>query len=251
MKRICLIICLIFALSGNAQLLSWSPDFIQDNSTANVTVTCDATKGSQGLLNYSNTSDVYVHFGVITSLSTSSSDWKYVPAYCVWATTNALARATYLGNNKWSFTMTGGLRAFLGITNTSEKILRIAILFRSGDGNKKVANADASDMFVPVYDNGLYARIDSPLRLPFYALGTEAISKNVGDSIPVLAKASQSSILKIYFNGTVINTASAATQISAKPVVSAVGTQTIIVEANNGTAIARDTISFLVSGGTT
>ncbi|MFX8820866.1 hypothetical protein ABTM55_19040, partial [Acinetobacter baumannii] len=90
-----------------------------------------------------------------------------------WGTTNALAQATYLGNNQWKFTINGGLRTFFGITNSSEKILKIAILFRTGNGSKKLANADGSDMYIPVYDNGLYARIDNPLRQPTYTLTPE------------------------------------------------------------------------------
>ncbi|MFX5684719.1 hypothetical protein ABTE42_21560, partial [Acinetobacter baumannii] len=80
----------------------------------------------QGLNNYTPTTDVYVHIGVITTLSTSASDWKYVPAFCVWGTTNASAQCTPSGANQWTFTINGGLRTFFGITNTSEKILKIA-----------------------------------------------------------------------------------------------------------------------------
>lgn len=60
------------ALTAGAQLLTWTPDFAKDND--NITITMDATKGNQGLLNYSTTSDVYVHIGVITSASTSATD---------------------------------------------------------------------------------------------------------------------------------------------------------------------------------
>jgi 1,4-alpha-glucan branching enzyme len=249
MKFLTFLTCLMLAIASNAQLLSWTPDFIQDNGSANTTITCDASKGNQGLLNYT-ASDVYVHIGVITNLSTSQTNWKYVPVFCVWGTTNASAKATSLGNNKWSFTFTGGLRTFLGITNASEKILKIAVLFRSGDGSKKLANTDNSDMYIPVYDNGLYARVDSPLRQPYYNLSLENITKTVGDTIPVLAKASQASTLNIYYNGTVINTANSATQVSAKPIITTTGTQTIIAEAITGTTTSRDTVSFLVTSGT-
>jgi glycosidase len=239
---------LLIAVCGKAQLLSWSPDFVQETSTP-VVITCDATKGNQGLLNYTPTSDVYVHLGVITNLSTGPSNWLHVPSFCVWGTTNVQANCTYLGNNKWSYSITGGLRNFFGLTNPAEKILRIAILFRNGSGAKAQRNADASDMYVPVYDNGEYARIDTPLRMPTYTLGNEVINKNVGDYISINAKASQSSTLKVYFNNNVIATANSATTLSTSTNITVTGTQTIIAEANNGTTTARDTISFLVTGG--
>ena len=56
----------------NAQLLTWSPQFPNDNST--IIITVDATKGNQGLSGF--TGAVYMHFGVITNLSTSTTNWR-------------------------------------------------------------------------------------------------------------------------------------------------------------------------------
>jgi len=243
-KVLHLLAFLIISLCGNAQLLSWSPSFIQESSNP-VVITTDATMGNQGLLNYG--SSVYVHIGVITNYSTSSSDWKHVPAFCVWGTTNASALCASAGTNKWSFTINGGLRSFFNITDPAEKITHIAVLFRSGDGNKKQANTDGTDMYVPVYDNGLYVRIDNPYSQPKYVRTLEPITKAVGNTIAINANASQSSALKIFFNGSQVATATATT-ISANPTITAPGAQTIIAEADNGTTVKRDTISFFVNG---
>ena len=48
-------ILLFFSFQSFSQLLSWSPDFIQESSTP-VVITMDATKGNQGLLK------LYPHF---------------------------------------------------------------------------------------------------------------------------------------------------------------------------------------------
>src|ERR1700754_5110826 len=137
MKKCLLPLLLLFIVKANAQLLSWSPDFIQESSTP-VTITMNANYGNKGLLNYTPTTDVYVHIGVITNLSTSSSDWKYVKF--TWGTTDPNAQCTSVGTNQWKYTITGGLRTFFGITNSGETIKKIAILFRSGDGNKVQRN---------------------------------------------------------------------------------------------------------------
>src|SRR5690242_1162260 len=63
--------------TASSQLLSWTPNFAKDND--NITITVDATFGNQGLNGYTPVSDVYVHIGVITNLSTGPTDWKYVP----------------------------------------------------------------------------------------------------------------------------------------------------------------------------
>ena len=61
-------------LNSSAQLLSWSPSFIQETSNT-IEITADATKGNQGLKDYTPITDVYVHIGCITTSSTSSSSW--------------------------------------------------------------------------------------------------------------------------------------------------------------------------------
>ena len=136
MKKIIVLLLFSFGVSFSwAQLLSWTPSFpVENDAATNVVITVDATKGNQGLLNYASTNDVYVHIGVITTSSVNPTDWRHAPF--TWATTPAAAHCTYLGSNKWQYTIAGGLRAFFGISDASEHILKIAILFRSGDGSK-------------------------------------------------------------------------------------------------------------------
>jgi hypothetical protein len=229
---------------SSAQLLSWSPEFIKESSTP-IEITCDATLGNLGIKDYTPTNGIYVHIGAITTLSTSSSDWKYAPF--TWATSNPSANAVYLGANKWKFTITGGLRTFFNMTNPSEKIIRIAILFRTATGSQVLRNADGGDMYIPVYDTDLYTRIDNPLRKPTYILGTETITKNVNDNVAITAKASASSTMKLYFNGTLLSTTAGVTTVSANPQITATGSQIIVAEANNGVTTAYDTVRFYVA----
>jgi 1,4-alpha-glucan branching enzyme len=237
-------VIVFFSFQSFSQLLSWSPQFPMEGSTP-VTITVDANYGNKGLLNFTP-SDVYVHIGVITSLSSNSSDWRYVKT--TWGTTDAAAKAVSLGNNKWSFTITGGLRSYFGIINSAETIQKIAILFRSGNGNLKQANADGSDMFVPVYTNALAIRINTPFFQPTYNPKPEPITKNVNDQIPITAVSSANAILSVLFNGSVIRTATNTQTISASPTIAAPGNQQIIVKADNGTTIAYDTLNFFVNG---
>ena len=54
MKKFLLLLLVLFIVKANAQLLSWTPDFIQESSTP-VTITMDANFGNKGLLNYTPT----------------------------------------------------------------------------------------------------------------------------------------------------------------------------------------------------
>nr|MDQ6904150.1 alpha-amylase family glycosyl hydrolase [Bacteroidota bacterium] len=248
MKRALLVsFAILFASETFSQLLSWSPAFVQEASTP-VVITMDATKGNQGLLNYTPTSDVYVHIGVITNLSTSSSNWLHVSS--VWGTINPTYHATYIGNNKWTYTITGGLRSFFGLTNPAEVIKKIAIIFRSGNGNNKQVNSDGGDMYVPVYDNGLYARIDNPFKKPTYVPVAESITQKVGDVLPIVTSASLAgSNLQIYFNGNLLSTVTG-TRDTTSATITSFGAQTIVARATNGVNTNSDTLSFFIAAAT-
>jgi len=243
MKRISTLIFAAVSVSFtvHAQLLTWTPDFAKDND--NITITMDAAKGNQGLNNYATTSDVYVHTGVITSSSTTATDWRY--SKFTWATTPVAAQATYLGNNKWQYTITN-IRVFYGVP-AGETIQKIAILFRNGAGTAVQRNADASDMYIPVYDNTVATRFTVPLFQPTYTSIPEPISKQVGDNIALTAVASKPSTMKLFLNGTEIQSATAATTISANPTLTTAGSQTIRVDAIDGATTKFQSFSFFVA----
>lgn len=234
---------LLLGASASAQLLTWSPAFIQESSTP-IQITVDANFGNRGL--QSHTGNVFVHIGVITTLSTSSSDWKYVPF--TWGSSNAAAQCVSLGNQQWRFTINGGLRSFFNITNASERILRISILFRDGAGNLVQRNVDGSDMYIPVYESGLRVRVDQPFRQPTFAFNTlHPATRQVGDVVNITANASESSSLQISFNGTNVGTATNATTVTANPTIATSGTQTIVATATSGSTTTRDTVQFFIA----
>jgi 1,4-alpha-glucan branching enzyme len=247
MKRLLLFSMAVLSLCATqAQLLTWTPNFpIDDNST--ISITMDATKGNQGLLNY-NPDDVYVHVGLNTSTSSGPGDWKYVKF--TWATTNPAAKAVSLGGNKWRFDITGGLRSFFNVTNAGETINKINILFRSGNGNQKQANSDNTDMYVPVYASGVQVRLTQPIREPRFIPWVEPITAQVGSNISIAAVSSIASSMELKFNGTTVQTASAATSISGSGNIAAAGTQTIVALATSGATTKADTIQFFVQPST-
>ena len=235
------LLCVLLFCMAHSQLLSWSPTFITEESQ-NTTITADASKGNQGLLNHT-ASDVYVHIGVITTSSSNSDDWRYVQS--TWATTPDSVHAISIGANKWAFTLPGTVRSFFKMTNPAEKILKIAILFRSGDGNQKLANSDGSNMYMPVYDVGLQARITQPYRQPTFLPVLETLNYKAGDAVNISAASSQTASLQLLYNGTVV---SAKTDTSISATATAVsGNNQIIVQATNGSTTKADTVNFYIN----
>jgi 1,4-alpha-glucan branching enzyme len=224
------------------RLLSWTPEFPQDNSTMVITVDC--AKGNQGLFNYANPADVYVHLGVNTNLSTGPGDWKYVK-FPNFNAPNAAAQATSLGNNKYSYTITN-IRSFFAVP-VGETINKVNVIFRSGNGSLKNVNSDGSDMYIPVYAAGQYAvRLNLPPFEPRFTPFPENITATVGSTINIAGVASNGSALTIKLNGTTVNTASAATAITASPTITANCEQKIMLEGNDGTGLKKDSFSFFI-----
>src|SRR5579859_6987037 len=200
-----LVILFAVLLTGSgayAQLLTEVPLFPRD--TDSVEIIADCSKGNQGLFNYANTGDVYVHIGLITSASSGPADWKYAPF--TWGTTPSLAKAVSLGNNRYRYSI-GNIRSFFNVS-AGETILRIAILFRNGSGSLAQRNSDGGDMYVPVYANSLAARFVLPPFQPKYDPVPEPINKLTGDSLVVKYTTNKAGALTIAFNG--VNLASAA-----------------------------------------
>ena len=247
MRKVFLLLSAIFVfITAGAQLLSWTPQFPNDNST--IVITVDATKGNQGLLGYTGT--VYMHLGVITNLSANSSDWRYSPT--TWGTTTAPTAAS-LGNNKWSFTITNPrayFNAAAGGVPAGETILRIALLFRDATGAEVQRNADGSDMYVPIYPVSTNSiQFTQPFIQPLYNITHEPVTTTLNQDVPVTAIASTTSgILNLYFNGIKITGPLSGTNtITGNPTITVTGNQQVIAELVLAGISYYDTVQFYVA----
>ena len=245
MKKLIALFFLTTVINAKGQLLKTDPNFILESSN-NVLITADANKGNKKLKDY--TGDVYVHIGLITNLSANSGAWRYVPSFSVWAGTDSRIKCTSIGNNKWTYTIPGTLSSFFGLTDPSEKILKLAILFRNAAGTLQLANEDNSDMFLTVVNNQFQVQIDTPFMQPLYQPQFEAIKKTVGDTLFLSAKSTENANLSFYYNDTLLKSVSNSNSLSAYKIVNRIGTQNISLVGDNGTTVAKDSLRFLVSG---
>ena len=252
MKKILLaFLILLVGLTNSAQrLLTWTPEFPQEND--NLSFTIDAAKGNQGLLNFEggNSSNIYLHVGVITNLSTGPSDWKYVKF--VYGSTNPQANATPLGGNKYIYTLKDNannplsVRAFFGVP-ASETIIKVNVIFRNASGNLKGVNSDVSDMYIPVYTAGQFnVRLNLPPFEPRYIPYAEPVSVPLGGSVNITGVASNNAALTIKLNGNTVNSASAAITLSANPAINTACEQKIMFEGNDGYGLKKDSFSFYI-----
>lgn len=244
MKKLYILLgSLAILCSAKGQEITPSPQFPQDTGTLSITVDC--SRGNQGLYNYSNTGDVYVHVGVITNLSANSSDWKHVPF--TWGTAKPAAQAIYLGNNKYRYTISG-IRSFFNVP-AGETVLAVAILFRNGSGSQVQRNTDGSDMFVQVYPAGALAgKFLTPPFQPHYVPVPEPIIKSAGDTLPIRFVTNKAAAISLSYNGASAASVTGADSLVTTLHLSAAGSQQIIATATDGTTIIADTLSFFIGG---
>lgn len=148
-----LLVFLVQTLS--AQVIRTEPVFPTESDSLRIIF--DAAQGSAGLAGF--TGDIWAHTGVITNKSSSGSDWKYVIA--AWSANTEKAKLKSVGNNLWELKISPSIRSFYGVPS-GEKILKVAFVFRNSDGSRTGRNQDGSDIFVNIYEGGLYLSITKP-----------------------------------------------------------------------------------------
>ncbi len=174
-----------------------SPLYASENDS--IIVYFDATKGDAGLKGF--TGDVYAHTGVITNISTSGSDWKYVMA--PWATNYPDIKLTRDSADHYHLVI-GRPRIYysnnhqnLGSIPSSEHILQLAFVFRDVTGSRTGRDVGGKDIFASLYNTGISVILNSPnvkntfgdpMRSPYFI--------SPGATLPISATSSAGSSTK-------------------------------------------------------
>ncbi len=206
-----LITILIFAGIAFPQVVTTSPQFPTENDS--IVVYFDAAKGDAGLKGF--TGDVYAHTGVITNLSTSSSDWKYVMA--AWASNYPDIKLTRDSTDHYHLVI-GYPRKYyssnhqnLGAIPANEHIKQLAFVFRNADGSKTGRDVGHADILYSLYQSNTYSLkllspeinsiYDDPLNSPIF------ITAN--DTLSIIAKAAvlgtQNASISLFVNGSLLD----------------------------------------------
>ncbi len=136
-----------------AQVVTTEPAYATENDA--IVVFFHADRGDQGLMGYTK-DDVYAHTGVITDQS--NGNWKYVVAD--WNVNTSKAKLQWVGTDLWKLTI-GDPHAFYGVPS-SEKILKLAFVFRNADGSRTGRDTGGADIFYTLYEPGLTAVFAEP-----------------------------------------------------------------------------------------
>jgi pullulanase/glycogen debranching enzyme len=226
---------LLFIFIGTffAQVVSTEPVF--PTQTDDLTIYFHADKGNQGLKDF--TGDVYAHTGVITNLSTSSSDWKHVIG--TWGNNSTQPKLAYLGNNTFKLVI-GNARTFYKVTSESEQIQKLAFVFRNSDGSKTGRDVGGADIFVQMYTGNLSVAIASPAEEFQFA--------ELNQNINILAISNNAVSLELYKNEQLVSSTTN-DSLSYNLTITETGKTFIIAVAKDGIGNqVADSIYFVTRG---
>jgi pullulanase/glycogen debranching enzyme len=224
-----LLSCLAF-FQSTAQILEVNPAFPNVNDV--VTITYDATQGNAALVGQTQ---IYCHAGLITSASTSPTNWQFVQGN--WGTVDPEVAMTNIGNNKHTITI--DIDQFYGFP-VGTNVLKFAFVFRTANGSIVGRAADGSDIYYDMYpvNAGLLASFFHP---------TSSTILDINEQLSIEAAANQSSTLTLKEDGIVIQTLSAATQLTYNLIATTAGTHLLEFIADNGSTQVIDSAYYTVN----
>ncbi len=134
-------VAVLWAVLLMAQVMP-SPNPIPVGYTGQVIITYDAKAGNGAL---ASATEVYAHTGLITSASTSTSDWKNVIGS--WGSTSQ-PKLTKNASGKWELTISN-IFEFYGVPESTD-IKKLAFVFHNGKGDNSTAGKTSSngDIFI-------------------------------------------------------------------------------------------------------
>ncbi|MEN9700511.1 MAG: hypothetical protein RLZZ301_1709 [Bacteroidota bacterium] len=227
-----LLICFLFCTTSFiyfGQILEVNPVFPNVNDV--VTITYNATQGNAALVGQSQ---IYCHAGLITSTSTSPTNWQYVQGN--WGTADPTVAMTNIGNNKHTITI--DIDQFYGFP-VGTNVLKLAFVFRTANGSIVGRDTDGSDIYYDMYpvNAGLMAQFLHP---------SAGSILDLNGSLAVSAASNQSAVLTLKEDGNVLSTSSG-TSLQYTLTATVAGTHLLEFEANDGTTQVIDSVYYTVN----
>ena len=213
---------------GIAQIIQISPAFPTVNDV--VTIHYNASQGNGGL---NGVNPVYTHTGIVTQSGLPNS-WSYVQGNWGQADTNVLM--TDLGNNIHEIVI--DVDQYYGFPNGTN-VAKLAFVFRNFDGSLEGKTATMGDILYPIYpiNGGFQAAIFKPY---------SDLLVNINDTISISGQSNSNATLQLFDNGVLVADTINTTLLEKDIIVNSSGDHQIILVADDGSTILRDTVNYVV-----
>ncbi len=229
-RRLTVLLLSLSAWTAQAQVVTTQPSPFRDTDA--VTLTFDATQGNAGLKDF--TGDVYIYTGVVTAGPTDFT-WSHVKSSSFNAADPA-SKMTRSGTNPNLYTITLTPRTFYPGVQASEKIYKLAMVFRNADGTKSGRGTGGSDIYTNVAQDAFDLRFTNPAGSPPFFF-----PQNTATNVTVTT--GTAATITLYLNGAQIAQQANATSLTAPVTITQAGPNTLRATAANGTATAETSIT--------
>ncbi len=228
MKKLSFLLFFVSLSLTLAAQVTTTPAFIQKGYKGEIIVTFNPNEGNKGM---AGATACYAHTGLITSKSTSGSDWKYAPE---WRKGEDKYKMTKVGAN-WQLTIPN-IYTYYGCPE-SEEILQIAFVFNDGpNGSKEGKTAEGTDIFIDLVASGLSAKIEAP---------AEDLLIAQGEKVAFTCAASESATLSLTLNGAQVANATG-TELNYMHTFSTGGDYKAVFTATTASGTAKDSVAISV-----
>jgi len=218
----------LVVFGSKAQILTSSPAF--PTQTDNITIYYDASSGNGDL---TGVIPIYAHTGVITNLSSSDTDWQHVQGN--WGQVDASVLMTPMGNNMHSITINP--QTFYGLSG-GEVVSKLAFVFRNQNGSIVGRNADGSDIYMDIYQDGFNAGFTVP--------GTNSSIVAASSNVDINCSSSAASTITLTVNGSEVASQSGITSLDYVFNETASGEYLLEMTADNGSTIITDQTTLII-----
>jgi 1,4-alpha-glucan branching enzyme len=227
MSKYCTLIVFFLALSTQAQVVNYTPSFVTANDS--ITILFNASQGNGAL---AGADSVWIHTGIITDRSASTSDWHYKKRAFAFPDSTVLMTkiATDIFRIKFK------VNSWYGF-NTQEKVRALAMVFRNRPGTQVGKNADGTDIFIPIFNSGFSAKFTNPV--------TGYIIAGQNQTIGIDINATQSAFINVFADGILVGQTSASTNYSVNVSSGNYGVHWIKFSAESGVNIVADSIRIV------
>lgn len=216
-------------LASIAQIVTTQPPILQTSSQG-VVLTYNAASplGNGGLKGLSPSAAVYAHIGCITNRSVNTSDWKYGPTS--WGDNAPKYKLNYGGSADTWLLEIGNMREYFGITDPTETIQKLAVVFRTDDCTKEGKTKSGGDIFVDVTEDGFQMLLLSD------APGT-VVSEPT--TVKLTVHTTEPANITLTCNGTPLGNASSANILTCTYNITGTGNYTFEATATNAQGVTK------------
>jgi hypothetical protein len=220
------IVCLV-STQAFSQVVTYTPNYVTANDS--ITIIFNASQGNGAL---AGADSVWIHTGLITDRSTSTSDWHYKKR--AYAFPDSAVLMTKIATNV--FRIKFKVNSWYGF-NTQEKVRALAMVFRNRAGTQVGKNADGTDIFIPLFNTGFSAKFVNPT--------TSYIISNQNQTIPITINANQNAFINVFTDGVLTGQVSAANTFTVNVSSGSYGVHWVKFSAESGVNIVNDSIRII------